>query len=326
MRSLTALVVICVFGLAGLTAWLTFDYRKPDPAGAERKPGPAAVIALPAQPDKPKAKDGAAAAKPRLVYLDPALIEDGKWGPLPRIGPKGRKPAQIYARPFKNPGGRPRIAIVVTGLGLEAALTKAALKGLPGPVTLAFSAYAPGLYAWTEQARAGGHEILIELPMAASKGARDEPGPKALRAGLSPEANRDRLHWVLSRFVGYVGVVGAPNEGLSAQTAAFAPVLDDVLGRGLIYLQPRPASVEATPAAARPGVAHIDLWLDPVLDPDAIDRRMRLAEALARGRGWVVAGVRAYPMTVDAVRRWAMALKERDLIAAPLTAVAAPAR
>lgn len=318
MRSLAALVVICVFGLAGLTAWLAFDYRKPDPAGPGPKPGPAAVIALPAQPPAPKAPDS---AKPRLVYLDPGLVEDGTWGPLPRIGAKGRKPAQVYARPFVNPEKRPRIAIVVTGLGLEATLTKAALKGLPGPVTLAFSAYAPGLYGWTEQARTGGHEVLVELPMAGADRSRHAPGPKALEASLSPKDNRDRLHWVLSRFVGYVGVIGAPEGALPVHTAAFEPVLGDVLGRGLIYLQPRPAS--AASPGAKPGTAHVDIWLDTVLDPDAIDRRMRLAEALARGRGWVVAGVRAYPVTVDAVRRWAQALKERDLIAAPLTAVAA---
>lgn len=322
MRSLTALVVICVFGLAGLTAWLALDYRKPDPAGTGPRPGPAAVIALPAQPVRTATRQAPEGAKPRLVYLDPALVEDGKWGPLPRIGPKGRTPARVYARPFTNPDKRPRIAIVVTGLGLEAKLTKAALKGLPGPVTLAFSAYAPGLYGWTEQARAGGHEVLVELPLAGPDKASQAPGPKALAASLSPEDNRDRLHWVLSRLVGYVGVIGAPHGALPAHTAAFAPVLDDVLGRGLIYLQPVSAAAEAAPAK-KAGLAHVDIWLDPVLDPDAIDRRMRLAEALARGRGWVVAGVRAYPVTIDAVRRWAQALPERDLIAAPLTAVTA---
>jgi polysaccharide deacetylase 2 family uncharacterized protein YibQ len=325
MRSLTALVVICVFGLAGLTAWLAIEYRSPGPVDAGRQSPPAAVIALPAQPVAPEPASRKPGAETRLVYLDPKLVEDGRWGPLPRIGPKGRKPSQVYARPFHNPGKRPRVAIVVTGLGLDSDLTKSALKGLPGGVTLAFSAYAPGLYGWTEQARAGGHEILMQLPMDGHDVGRHDAGPKALRASLSPDANRERLHWALSRFVGYVGVMGARREALSERADAFAPVLDDVLGRGLLYLQPRPAAAQTPTAPARDGVAHVDLWLAPVLDPDAIDRRMRLAEALARGRGWVVAGVRAYPVTINAVRRWARALKDRDLALAPLTAVAVKA-
>jgi polysaccharide deacetylase 2 family uncharacterized protein YibQ len=321
MRGLATVAVVVVCGLAGLAVWLALGNRSSRPRVTAPNDGPAAVVTLPATATpRPKAD------KPRPALLDPALVEDGRWGPLPRVGPKGRKPWRAYARRFRNPDRRPRVAVIVTGLGQQAALTTAALKGLPGPVTLAFSAYAADLYGWAKQARAGGHEILIELPMAPRKPAHGDAGPKALRASLGADANRDRLHWVLSRFVGYVGVIGTRGGGLSAQTASVAPVLDEVLQRGLIYVRPRPSSVDAAQASARTGIVHVDLWLDTMLEPNAVDRRMRLAEALARGRGWVVAAVRAYPMTVDAVRHWVQALKDRDLIAAPLSAVALPAK
>ncbi len=324
MRSLAVAVLVAVFGLAGVVVWLAATYRTPEPAGPGTRPGPAAEVDLPTGPGASQA--ARTASKTRPVYLDPALIEDGRWGPLPRIGAKGRKPRDVYARRFEDPDKRPRIAIIVTGLGLKADLTGAALKGLPGAVTLAFSAYAPGLYSWTEEARAAGHETLVELPMAGRDTAHQDPGPKALRASLSVDTNRERLHWSLSRFAGYVGVIGARRTALVPGTAAFTPVVDDILGRGLIYVQPRPTPATVQPASARTDLAHVDLWLDTKLDPDAIDRRMRLAEALARGRGWVIAAVGAYPMTVNAVRRWALALNKRDLALAPLTAVVPAAK
>ena len=90
------------------------------------------------------------AASNRLAL---ALIEQSDQGPLPRVGEDGRQPWQVYARPFDQNDARPRIAVIVTGLGLSAAATEAAIKLLPGAVTLAFDPYAPGLEAWIVMAR-----------------------------------------------------------------------------------------------------------------------------------------------------------------------------
>src|SRR5687767_12740106 len=47
----------------------------------------------------------------------------GPGGPLPIIAQDGRTPAQVYARPF-NSNGRPKIGVVVGGLGLNARATR----------------------------------------------------------------------------------------------------------------------------------------------------------------------------------------------------------
>src|SRR5690606_25596503 len=62
------------------------------------------------------------------VSLSPApdrrLVEDGQFGPLPKIGADGSKPMQVYARPLaaspKLPAGAPRLAILIGGMGLNA--------------------------------------------------------------------------------------------------------------------------------------------------------------------------------------------------------------
>src|SRR5207237_6438285 len=80
----------------------------------------------------------------------------GPSGPLPIIAQDGRTPAQAYARPF-HANGRPKVALVISGLGLDARRTRQAIETLRPEITLSFSAYAPGLQGWLDEARAHGH-------------------------------------------------------------------------------------------------------------------------------------------------------------------------
>ncbi|RYF88332.1 MAG: hypothetical protein EON95_20500 [Caulobacteraceae bacterium] len=83
---------------------------------------------------------------------------------LPVIGGDGRKPWQAYARPF-TANGKPKVALVIGGLGLNPAYTRRAIELLPPEVTLSFAPYAEGLQGWIDLARANGHEVLLETPM-----------------------------------------------------------------------------------------------------------------------------------------------------------------
>src|SRR5256885_2751730 len=72
-----------------------------------------------------------------------------------------RPPWQRYARPFTAPDARPLVAILVTGLGDDRAVTAAAIAGLPADVTLSFDPKAPELAEWIAAARAFGHEAML---------------------------------------------------------------------------------------------------------------------------------------------------------------------
>jgi len=73
--------------------------------------------------------DAAGALRPAP---DPRLVERGRYGLLPRIGPDGATPASVYARPADAaaaPG--PRVAVLVGGLGIGQAATVDAIAKLP---------------------------------------------------------------------------------------------------------------------------------------------------------------------------------------------------
>jgi hypothetical protein len=107
--------------------------------------GPGAGVMVPATTlaafgNIPEAEPG----EPLSGVPDPALIENGT---LPKVGDDGRLPWKVYARPYDAKDDRPRIAIIISGMGLSQAVTRAAIKRLPGPVTLAFDPPTPR--TWT---------------------------------------------------------------------------------------------------------------------------------------------------------------------------------
>ena len=88
---------------------------------------------------------------------------------------------------------RPMIAIVIDDMGLHRANSNRAVA-LPGPLTLAYMAYADDLAVKVDAGRAAGHEILVHVPMEPLNGAED-PGPNALLTGLDDAELLRRLRW-----------------------------------------------------------------------------------------------------------------------------------
>lgn len=111
----------------------------------------------------------------KALIADPALVENTPLGPLPRIADDGRKPMQAYAAPAAT--GKLRIAIVMTGLGLSAKATQAALSGLPAAVTVGVLPYSSDAPRWLSAARASGHEVVLQVPMEPFDFPDSDPGP-----------------------------------------------------------------------------------------------------------------------------------------------------
>ena len=75
------------------------------------------------------------------------------------------------------------------------------------PVTFALAPYGADLEKLAERARANGHEVLLQVPMEPFDYPDNDPGPQTLLTSLTAEQNIDRLHWLMSRFQGYVGMI-----------------------------------------------------------------------------------------------------------------------
>jgi uncharacterized protein len=256
------------------------------------------------------------------------LLESSRHGAIPRIAPDGARPAEAYARPAAASSGRkggPRIAIVLTGLGVSANLTRQAIEQLPGPVTLAFQPYGADVERSAASARAKGHEVLLQTPMEPFDYPDNDPGPQTLLTSIAPDQNMDRLYWLMSRFQGYVGIVNYMGGRFTSTEQALAPILREAAKRGLIYvddgLSPRSLAPQIAGANNLP-FAKAEIILDSVPSASHIDGALARLEAAARERGSVVGIASAAPASIERIASWARAAETRGFVLVPISAVA----
>lgn len=291
----------------------------PHPPPVDRHPMPVADISA----------RGRALARPDAALLEPAPHIPG--GFLPRIARDGRTPMQVYAAGFDAQDHRPRVAILIAGVGMNVAESAAAVEKLPGAVSLAVSPYANRLDDLLDHARNAGHELLISLPMEPAGYPLNDPGHHALLTGASMSENAQRLEWAITRFSGFVGATGAlgtlRGERFAASLGQMASLFDTLAERGLLYVDPRP-NARLIGGARQSAIAYrgVDLVVDDVAangaGAEAIDAALARLEKLAQGRGAAIGLVsQPSPLVVDRLGVWAVGLAERGLALAPVSAV-----
>jgi polysaccharide deacetylase 2 family uncharacterized protein YibQ len=258
---------------------------------------------------------------------DAKLLETTRHGQIPRVSVEGARPLVAYAQPVAESAGNakmPRIALVVTGLGTSSTSTGEALK-LPRAVSLAFAPYGSDLERIASRARSEGHEILLQVPMEPFDYPDNDPGPQTLLTSLAPEQNLDRMHWLMSRFQGYVGVANYMGARFTANDTAFAPMLREVARRGLMYLDdgssPRSLAGQIAVANGLP-FAKATVVLDAVPTPNEIDRALLRLESMARDGGIAVGIVSALPVSMARIAKWAKAAESRGFLLVPISAAA----
>ena len=178
----------------------------------------------------------------RPLAKAPAMgaIEAAAVGGLPRIGPGGKKPSDIYARSV--PMGlihseAPKIIIILGGMGLNEKLSAKAAKELPADITLAFAPSGENLQAQVDKARNNGHEVLLQLPLEPVGFPATNPGPKTLLADGGDSANLESLQWHMSRFSGYTGVINYMGGRFLSSAPAIKPMLTELRKRGILFIE-----------------------------------------------------------------------------------------
>jgi polysaccharide deacetylase 2 family uncharacterized protein YibQ len=261
----------------------------------------------------------------RVAHLpDRALIEDSPTGPLPIRSADGRRPFDVYARPWSGARGA-RIAIVIGGLAVSQTTTQAAIAKLPAEVTLAFAPQGNSIGRWMQDARHRGHEIVMQVPLEPFGYPSVNPGRNTLTIAASPAENLEKLRWALSRTTNYVAVMNYMGARFSADSAALQPIMEELARRGLGYVDDgTSARSQAPELALEDGVpfAVADTTVDQVQDRGEILKKLDELEATARAKGFAIGVGSAFGVTVDTVAAWAEEAKKRGIEIVPVSAVA----
>ncbi len=261
-------------------------------------------------------------AEPLPPVPDPALVEEGPSGTLPRIAADGRKPRLVYARPFDASDRRSRLSIIVTEIGLSRVASEAAIHGLPGEVVLAISAYAAAPGQWAQAARRAGHEIVASIPLQPPRESGQDAGPRAILSAAAPQENMQRLLGNLARFTGYTGVL--LNGDVASLGGRVEPLLQTLQARGLLLVNGATSSSGASLAAVagRLGLAHVSINIAvDTSDATVIDRQLDSLAALARERSFAVATVQPTPVSLGRLRGFLSGLDAQHFVLTPVSAV-----
>lgn len=300
---------------------LTSDIATGDPllaaldASQASEAGPGEVIITGPDGERTRVVTSAAAAGlPPAPYA--GMTQPGPGGLLPIIAADGRAPSTAYARPFQ-PNGKPRVAIVIGGLGIKADTTRAAIETLPPEVTLSFAVYADGLQGWIDLARQHGHEVLLEAPMEPIDYPQNDPGPFTLLANARPEDTIKRLDYLLARATGYFGVTNYMGSRFVTSKNGMSAFSSGLRRRGLAFID------DGSAVAQGGGVprASASAIVDDNLAADAIGRKLAGLEAEASLRGQSLGSGFGYGVTVQQVALWSRGLAQRGYQLAPASAV-----
>lgn len=255
--------------------------------------------------------------------LDPVQVRTPN-GVVPRIAKNGQVPWKFYARNTASASGSgPRIAIVLTGLGLGSLTTEAALA-LPSDVTLSFSPYSRDSEKWITRAQSAGHEIMLDLPTETSRYPAMDPGPLGILNKNTSSEIYEKLLSIMEKASDYVGLVLPIDETISTNEAVINALVTDVSKHGLMLIGSGETSREfsqATRNATQP-VLFADVVLDERITQTHITQQLNALEAVAAKQGFAIAVGRSFPVTVELVGEWARTSGERGMTIVPLTTLA----
>lgn len=266
----------------------------------------------------------------QIMAPQAALLEPSKLFPpamLPRVAADGRVARVVYARTVDAGDRRPKIAVVITGLGMSEAESRDAMQALPGPVSLSFSPYAARSDTLLELSRTLGHEMLVSLPLEPLGYPLNDAGSKSLLTGAAPAQNAANLEWSLSRIQGYVGAVGALDamrgERFAEQSSSLRTVLDELQRRGLLYVDPRPGK-SVDKLADVPG-RGVDVVIDDPPSRADIEGKLAALERMAREKGSALGFAGPLrPVTIERIAAWSRGLGDKGFALVPASALINP--
>ena len=219
---------------------------------------------------------------------------------------------------------RPKIIIVLDDMGIDPNAVHKAVN-LPGPITLSFLPYARNVDELATMAENAGVELMLHLPME-PEGAAD-PGPYALKTGMTGGEFLKALDWNLEQFDGFVGVNNHMGSQLTADEAAMKTILAYLNERGLFFMDSvTTGGTIVRRAGARVGadVFARDVFIDAEPGNRAmIKAQLALVEEIARKTGYAVAIGHPRPETFEILGPWLTTAPARGFELAPASALMA---
>ena len=264
-------------------------------------------------------------APDRLVTAPlPHLFEHGPNGELPVTAPNGATSWEAYARPYNKTDTRPKIAILISGIGFSQENSRTAIETLPPEISLGIVPARNSAREWAERARGHGHEIFIEIPMEPFGYPETDPGPYTLLTRNDKSANIMSLNYLMAQTVGYVGVTNYLGGRFTSTSEPLLPVLQELQRRGLMFLDDGSSQrslVGTISDQINLPWAKVNRQIDIGQSKRTLDESLVALENMAKRDGHAIGIGSVTPMTIDRVTEWARELDDKGIALVPVSAI-----
>lgn len=304
------------------------DHTASGPATITADPGqfPAggSITAVPAPGHELAPVESGAATNSHGLVAD--LTEETANGPIPRMSGTGETPFAAYRADFDaaSAGAGPKVALIVTGLGINEQGSLDAIAQLPDLVTLAFAPYGKALVNTVTAARGGGHEVMLEIPLEPFDYPQNDPGPHTLLTGEPPRQNLEKLFWLMARFGGYFGLINNMGARFTASSGDFSPVMEELGARGLGYIDDGSSNRSVSQQLAgtnKVPFARANILIDANPARSSILSALDSLEAEALEHGSAIGIVSALPISIQTISEWSAELDGKGIALVPASAL-----
>jgi polysaccharide deacetylase 2 family uncharacterized protein YibQ len=217
--------------------------------------------------------------------------------------------------------GAPRIAIIIDDIG-HSLVKGERVIALPAPVTLAVLPFTPYTAALAVRARDAGKDVILHQPMQAMRSGRQERG--TMTKAMDSTLLRKALRTSLARVPYAIGVSNHTGSLLTTSPTSMAWLMAEVHAQGLFFLDSRTTNETVAEQSARAaGVPIIsrDVFLDYVVEPEAIAHQFDRALRLAERRGFAVLIGHPHDATLSLLERELPSLASRGFQLVPVRAL-----
>ena len=235
--------------------------------------------------------------------------EESPWTLL-----KTALPSRFAQSPSKE---RPaRVAIILTGLGLNKGWTEKVLETFRGKISLVFSPYSPDLTEQIEQASLKGYQPIVALPMEPNSYPTIDPGPYTILTGVNAEENMKKLKVILEKIPPGIAIMGEYGSKFTKSKIDLTPILTELKKQGRIFVDPNTtiySQVQSTCKVLDTPCFQIDFTLPISLTASERDDYFKKIIQNSHENGIIVISVPAIPMFISYLQEWIGSIDKSDI-------------
>lgn len=202
----------------------------------------------------------------------------------------------------------PKIAIIITNLGLSKKINDLALK-LPPQISFGVIPYSDSMQAFINDAQSKGHEIYISLPNFI---VADEENHLS-------EENSHRFNDWLNIYGKYKGIYSGHNI-ISDNLYNFQNLLKQVEDKNILLIMGSVADNAANSKSfSCKNIIHPQVMVGLEADEDDIRKDLEQLEKQAKANKKVIGYATGYLLTIDLIHKWLPTLKSQGIELVPLS-------